>query len=129
MRTFKDGAGRNWDLRITVDDMRRVRQALDITLSDVREGNPPLLLRLDLDLTLLGAVVFELVRKQAENLGVSQEQFESSLDGDATARMAEAFWGELSDFFRPFKPLHAELIEDLRAPPGRSSTNSPGSSG
>lgn len=108
--------------------MRRVRQALNITLSDVREGNPPLLLRLDLDLTLLGAVVFELVRKQAEDLGVTQEQFEASLDGNATARMAEAFWGELADFFRPFKPLHADLINGLRqgpGPAGRPSTNSP----
>jgi hypothetical protein len=131
MQTFKDSAAREWTLVITVGALRRVKAATGLELSDLSAGTPPLAMRLSDEATLLFAVIEELIAPQLKEKGVRPEQFEESLTGLAAAAAATAFFQELADFFRPWKPGIATLIDDLRRehePAGNPSTPSPGSS-
>ncbi len=100
MRTFVDTAQRSWQIAITLDAVRRVRDLLGVDLLGLTDGEPPLLTRLGTDIVLLCDVVFAIVKPQADAAGVTDQQFGESLGGDAIAEAAEAFWGELTDFFR-----------------------------
>jgi len=136
MKTFKDSAGRNWTITINVDTVKRLIAGINVNLCELNEGDPPLILALERDASRLFDVVFEVIRPQAETLGVTAQQLAAGIDGPSLAEMATAFWGELADFFRPLRPATAKMIQDVTAiqqPPtdesGPSSGGSPGSSG
>ncbi len=128
MHAFTDNANRQWHIVLTIDHMRRVRQACGITLSDLEEGSPPLIERLKRDTCLLVEVVAELIKPQLEGKGVAVQQFEASIDGAALASIHLAFWGEMADFFLPWSSANARMILErilTAEPAGRSSTRSP----
>ena len=54
MKTFKDCAGREWDLSITIGSIQRVRDLAGVNLDDLGGGDPPLLVRRDYTCLLLG---------------------------------------------------------------------------
>jgi len=108
MRTFTDSAGRAWQLAITVDAVRRVRDVVGVNLARLIEpreagGSLPLLTDLEDDLLLLVDVIYALVKPQADAQGVSDADFGRALGGEAIAGAHEAFWRELADFFRNLK--------------------------
>jgi len=123
MRTFSDSAGRTWQLAITVDAVRRVRDLVGVNLARLiepreaggpssasgpsratpRGGSLPLLTDLEDDLLLLVDVIYALVKPQADAQGVSDADFGRALGGEAIAGAHEAFWRELADFFRSLK--------------------------
>lgn len=135
MRTFADNMGRTWSLALTVAALSRVKgSAVAVNLCDLHEGDPPLVIRLERDLSLLADVTFEMVREQAEKSGLTRDQYMASLDGPACGRMAEAFWAELADFFRPCRPQACRMIEELTArapavPPASDAKDAGGGSG
>jgi hypothetical protein len=100
MKTFTDSAGRTWTISIAVDAIKRVQQHCDVNLADITSGDPPLLTRLEVDLVLLCDVIYALVKPQAEQAGVSDEDFGRALGGDAILAAHDAFWNALSDFFQ-----------------------------
>ena len=100
MKTFADTTGHSWQVAITLDAVRRVRDLLGVDLMDLTTGEPPLLTRLGTDIVLLCDVIFVVVKPQADAAGVTDAQFGAALGGDTIAEAAEAFWGELADFFR-----------------------------
>ncbi|MEX2388776.1 MAG: hypothetical protein WD534_12935 [Phycisphaeraceae bacterium] len=103
MKTFTDSAGRTWTLAITVDAIKRVQTLAGVNLADITSGDPPLLTRLEVDLVLLCDVIYALVQPQAEQAGLSDEQFGQALGGDAILAAHDAFWGALSDFFQSLR--------------------------
>ena len=137
MRTFKDAAGRTWNLSITVDAIKRVMGSVGVNLSELHAGEPPLIVRLEADAILLFDVIFQLVAPQASAVGVTAEQFAASIDAKSVGPAATAFWEELADFFQSLRPAMRAMIEDIRglsleseavpAESGNSFTNLPAS--
>jgi hypothetical protein len=97
MPAFLDTESRNWDLRVDVDAIRRVRAAHNIDLATVL-ANQGSIERLTSDIVLTIDVIFELVRPAASRLGVSAEDFGKALAGDALGNAISAFEEALVDF-------------------------------
>jgi hypothetical protein len=104
---------RSWTLTLNVAAIRRIKATLAIDLCDLHSGDKPLVLRLANDLSLLFDVIAELTRSQWEAAGLTREQFEAAFDGAGVQSVADAFWGELADFFRRWKPALAQMIEEI----------------
>ncbi len=153
MHKFRDTEGREWQIGITIGDLKRVRGELDIDLGNLHAGDPPLLTRLEQDVCLLIDCVFVLIQPQAAERGVSDLAFATAMGGDAASAAHDAFWRALSDFFLELKrtdvvaaiakvqKLMTEAIEKStkqleqinletlsRSTSGESSTNGQGSS-
>ena len=99
MKTFRDNAGRVWNVAIDANAIREVRSRLDINLLSLPERDFELLTRLTTDLVLLVDVLFVVCRRQAESLGVSDEQFGQAMYGDAIGEATNALVREVIDFF------------------------------
>ena len=112
MKTFTDSAGRTWSISLTIDAAKRVRSLLDVNLLEPEGGEPPLLTRLGTDEILLCDVIYCLIKPQADQQGVSDEQFGQSLGGAAVLAAQQAFYEELIDFFRQrSRPDRARAVE------------------
>lgn len=104
MKTFTDSASRTWTIAVTVDAIKRVEGLIKgVNLANLTTGDPPLLTRLETDVVLLCDVIFALIKPQADQLGVSDEEFGRAMGGDAIMAAHDAFWGELTDFFRQLR--------------------------
>ncbi len=114
MHTFSDTANRTWTLDLTIGAVKRVQALLNVNLLDPlgADAKPrrakggklkkprPLVTRLQLDVVLLVDVIFALLKPEADQKGVTDEQFASALGGDAAYQAFEAFMAEWSDFFQ-----------------------------
>jgi len=105
MRAFKDSAGREWEISITIGAVKRVRDLLKLNGETVDllspfTGTPPLVTRLFLDLCLLVDVIYALCRPRAQELRISDEEFGASIAGEEAKAAYEAFFEELIDFFQ-----------------------------
>lgn len=131
MQTFKDAAGREWTVQITVEQVRRVKAAIKVDLCRQDEGDPALCIRLDTDPVFLFSVLWALVKAQADKFGITEEQFCEAFPGPAAGEAVRAFWAELEGLFQNVRPATAELIAGVRTllqrTPGSESTNSPDS--
>ena len=113
MHKFKDAKGREWRLTLTIGHIKPIEAETGVNLlkidkpfkqdsEDYRDddGQPlRLLVRLQLDLELLFAVIFAAVMKQADEEGVDELEFGESMEGEAHVAAHNAFWAELKDFF------------------------------
>lgn len=96
MATFKDTQGREWELRLTMGMLPRLKAAgLDLA-ETVREGRLEVEWMRDVD--LLGKVLWVLVERQAEKLGVSPEQLADAIDGPTLFALSLAYAEALADF-------------------------------
>ncbi len=100
MKQFKDNNGKQWDISLTFDSAKRVRDLLGINLLAPEDGEPPLLTRLGTDELLLCDVIYCLVKPQADEAGITDEMFGRALGPDAILSAVDAFYAELIDFFR-----------------------------
>jgi len=100
MPAFVDNMGRTWTVSITYGTIRRVRELLGINLAEPQQGEPPLLTRLGTDVMLLCDVIFALIRPQAEQQGVDDEQWAAAMGGEAILAAHDAFYEALEAFFR-----------------------------
>jgi hypothetical protein len=99
MKTFVDTTGQSWTIQLTINSVKRVRELLDVNLLDLMGGDPPLLTRLGTDIVLLCDVIFALVRIQADDAKITDEQFGKALGGEAIQAASVAFYDELISFF------------------------------
>jgi len=97
MKTFTDNTGRAWSLAINVDAVKRVKALVNIDLLQAVEGK--LIEQLVSDPILLCDVVYVLCKPQADQLGVSDEDFGRAMAGDAIEQATSAMLEELVDFF------------------------------
>jgi hypothetical protein len=91
MASFKDNKGREWNVDITVNDLRRIREKLGVRLDDLPKDGFKGLADLMADVVLLVNVVFLLCDEQAAAIKVTDEEFGRSLGGDAITDMVDAF--------------------------------------
>ena len=99
MKTFKDNAGRDWSLSLTIGNAMMVKDRLGIDLLQPEVGDPPLLTRLGTDEMLLAEVIAALLESQFELHKVDVTQVYQCFDGPTFGRAHEAFYKELIDFF------------------------------
>lgn len=94
---FKDTEGRTWEIAINTTAIKRVREMCDVNLLDIADKE--VLQQLSNDLVLLVDVLYCLVKKQADEAGVTDEKFGEALGGDVLDDAVVAFRKELVDFF------------------------------
>ena len=92
MHKFTDSNGREWSISVTVDTVRRVRDACKVDLSHLEAFR-----ELGSDVVKLGDVLWEIVRPQAGT--VTAEQFYGALGGAGLEAATEALTEEIIDFF------------------------------
>lgn len=95
MRTFKDTAGREWQVALSIGTAKRIKDAIDLDILD----NGQAVQRIATDPYLMGNVLFLVCEPQCKALGVTDEQFGESLAGDVIDDALTAFIEELVDFF------------------------------
>lgn len=100
MHAFKDKDGREWQVNLTIGDAKRVKNLLDVNLLEPEAGDPPLLTRLGTEEILLCDVIYCLVKPQADDRNISDEQFGIALGAAEILQAQEAFYAEWLDFFR-----------------------------
>lgn len=110
MHSFEDTEGRTWNLAITFGSIKRAKDLLGVNLLNPlatrkyktngrARRSQPLLTRLQLDPALLVDLIFALLRPQAEQQGVTDEQFAEALGGEAAYEAYRAFMEEWQVFF------------------------------
>ena len=112
MRTFKDNTGRTWNVAINVDTIKRVRAMTDVNLLEILGGS--VIERLVLDPILLCDVAYAVCKPEAEQRGVSDEDFGRAMAGDAIDEASRALLEDLVDFF-PSPRDRANLRKVLEA--------------
>ena len=102
MQSFTDNAGRTWTLALTYGSAKRVKGLLgdDVDLLALEQGDPPLLTRLGTDVMLLCDVIFALLKPQADEQGVSDEQWAETMGGDAIMAAQDGLYEEIISFFQ-----------------------------
>jgi hypothetical protein len=136
MRTFQDAMGNTWQLQLNVDALKRIK-ASGIDLCAMLDGDPPLLVRLENDATLLADVVWAWIETQTKTQPMTRQAFDLSLNAEMLGELVKAFWGELSDFFQRLNPRIIRAMtmaqggrgENSQAASGSESTSSPEASG
>ena len=101
MRTFRDTAGRSWNLALNVYAVKKVRDLLNVDLLDLGGEDKPekgLLFRMVSDPILLVDLLYVVCQDQAEQSGVTDEQFGQAMAGDVIDLATKAFLEELADF-------------------------------
>lgn len=97
MPSFKDCEDREWNLRIDVDAIRRVRSAYSIDLATIL-ASPESIDRLTSDICLTIDVIYELCKPAADRFGIDAAAFGRSLFGDSLGNAVRAFEEALVEF-------------------------------
>ena len=99
MKQFKDTAGRDWLVSITVGDIKRVRAVLDINLNKALDNRFAILTDILSDPCKLVDILYVLCQEQTAKAGVTDEQFGRAFSGDVLDAATTAFLEALTDFF------------------------------
>lgn len=147
MASFRDGAGREWRLRLTAGSVADVRRDTGVNLALTSKSADWLDVIFPADEEVpgarLAAVLWALCEGQARSLGVSPEQFAAELDGETLSAAGDALGEAVVDFFPRSRIAQAlrgrwratvtaaedEVIRRLNSTASPSATSSPGSSG
>lgn len=122
MTSFKDTAGHSWQLDLTIGTIKRVKSITDIDLLNIQDGST--LVELSRDPIKLVDMIYAIIKPQADDLKITDEQFGSYMGGLALRDASEAFLAEITSFFQEWSPslgatlgkLHSKISEmDLRA--------------
>jgi len=112
MRTFKDNQKRTWEIEVNVHAVKRVRGALELDLLGVMEGG--VLEDLINDPVLLCDMIYVLCKPQADEAGITDEDFGRAMAGDAIDAATTAVLEGLADFFpRPRREVLRKAIKKI----------------
>lgn len=145
--TFTDAAGVTWSLALTVTAVKRVRELVGVDLGRFfGQGPAAERTREQLsDVVTVANVLFAIVKPQADQKGITDEQFGEALSGDVIAEASELLLEGLLSF-QPSREGRAalrqviearrrlglaqlnEAVTKLTAASGESSTSVPASS-
>jgi len=100
MKTFRDTAGQEWTIALTIGAAKRLRDLAGIDLLALDAGDPPLATRLTTDVILAVDALFVAIKPQADALGVTDEQFGERLGGTAAKDGLAALFEEMADFYQ-----------------------------
>ena len=98
MSHFTDTANRRWNLAINVGTVKRVRELTDVDLLAILD-RPQMLSDLAGDPVRFVDVLFVVVKPQADQMQITDEQFGEALDGSSIEAATDAFLEALVDFF------------------------------
>lgn len=113
MSSFKDAAGRQWELRITLGIVDRLR-AVGLDLDKLASEKADVFGILLLERHVLGSVLWILCEKQAEKLGLTTpEEFFGDFDGATLEGAGDALLDAVLDFFpnRVTAPIKKRLTQ------------------
>jgi hypothetical protein len=113
MPSFTDKLGRCWVVDLTLGEIERVKAETGHDLSQPGAGDPPLLTRFQVDLSVRGAILWALCGPQARAQEIDLDGFLAGMDGPTLKASYEAVVTGLSDFFRSFQPGAAAWIEKM----------------
>ncbi len=97
MKQFTDSKKRRWDVSVTVAAIKRVRTLLEVDLLDIL-GNGELITKLVTDPVLLVDVLYVMCKPQADEQGVSDEQFGEAMAGEPINDATRALLEDLANF-------------------------------
>jgi len=104
MKTFKDSAGQEWTINITLGAARRVKEECGINLlaldEEVAEEGTSVLAILGTDELLLGGVIAEILRPQFAERGTTAEEVIENFTPEVVLASTNAFFEALIHFFR-----------------------------
>ena len=96
MKQFKDNEGRTWDVSVNVATIKRVRDLADVDLMGITDGT--IIEQLIRDPVLLCNAVYAACKPQADEQGVSDEDFGRAMAGDAIEHATNALLEDLVAF-------------------------------
>ena len=96
MKSFMDQAGREWALKANVTSLSRVRENLDIDLTNLAADN--MIDRLFHDQVIVGRIVYWMCKPQADERKLSPDDFGEELYGDVCGNVLQALLDELVNF-------------------------------
>ena len=88
MRLFKDAAGREWEVKLTIGSAKKLSERLkpfEIDLMNIEQ----VLVRFA-DILFFTEVIWETVRDQAEAKGITADEFLDAFSGDLLYRARQA---------------------------------------
>ena len=111
MRLFKDAAGREWEVKLTIGSAKKLSERLkpfEIDLMNIEQ----VLVRFA-DILFFTEVIWETVRDQAEAKGITADEFLDAFSGDLLYRARQAWLNEYIDFFPD--PAARKTVRELLA--------------
>ena len=96
MKQFTDNAGRAWSVEINVAALKRVKGLTGVDLLEVLDGT--LIERLIRDPVLLCDVLYAACKPEADQRGVTDEEFGRAMAGDAIEHATGALLDEIVSF-------------------------------
>lgn len=99
MSTFSDSLGKSWSLGLTVGLLREIRSKAGVDLGKAFTSEESLNQILFGEADSLVKVLWVVCEKQAQERGVSPEQFAYLFDGASIERATEALLSAVADFF------------------------------
>ncbi len=105
---FKDRAGRSWSIKVDLGVLRAVKESHGIDLQ--RVATDPRVLEVIDDHCALAEILGIILAAQLELAGVTSEDFESALDGEALLAATLAIVRAIRDFL---PATHAKLVTQL----------------
>lgn len=100
MAKFKDTAGQEWELRLTVGALGAIRE-VGFNLAAMTKTGERWVEVLFADPLALARAVWILCREQAEKAGITEAKFLDDLDGLTITRAGDAMIEAIVDFFHP----------------------------
>ena len=115
MPNFTDALGRTWPLSISYATCKRIQSQCDINILDVAQIDHTIG-RMRLDNLLVGDIVLCLCSAECTARGISLDNFQDSLDGEALDCASSALLEGLASFFRRGQKgkLLTEMISKLK---------------
>lgn len=125
MKSFKDATGQEWLIGVTVDTIKRVRDLANVDLLSILDGK--LVEQLTADPILLCNVVYIVCKPDADERGISDEQFGQRMGGDSIDGATSALLEELVNFFpvakrrvltaavEKFRKMEKDLADQIEA--------------
>jgi hypothetical protein len=96
MKSFTDNAGRSWSVEVNVAALKRVKGLTGVDLLEVLDGT--LIDRLTRDPVLLCDVLYAACKPDADQHGVTDEEFGRAMAGDAIEHATGALLDEIVSF-------------------------------
>jgi hypothetical protein len=113
MKVFKDREGREWIVDVNIGSIKRVNDILNVDLLRLEGGQ--LVDQLIGDPVTLCNVVYVLCMKQAQERGVSDEDFGRAMAGDSIDHATTALLEDFVDFFPSRKrPAMAKALAKIK---------------
>lgn len=99
MATFTDNTGKDWQVKVNPVTLAKVEDCLGCDFATEPEDDGGPIIRIATDCMFCFRVLWVLCESQAEERGVSSEDFGDALVGDALGKAQRALCQAISDFY------------------------------